>query len=779
MATTVTPPPPRRSPPPGLVLEPAPGSPPPAPASGSRRLGTLARMLLGCVIVFAASIGIGAAFAHDQVNNLVGALDQNKSLKIAPGALATAGWGDAQTLLLVGNDQRAHTTTAPVLPHSNEMLLVRIDPSKPWISMMSIPRELWVPIYPPGQPPVTTRFNYAYTAGGIPLLVSTIKNILGISVNHVIVIDFNNFERAVDEMGCVYTTVDRRYFHVNTPYDQQYQEIDLQPGYQKLCGPGALQFVSYRHGDTSLVRDARDQDFLLDVKKQYGPSLIDSYGKFEQIFGQTVQTDRSLHTDTGILDLLGTLVASAGRPVRQVQFQVNLMPTYDTATPQQISASVSSFLNGTVAIPKKSVAAAALAVHKPSVAARLALVATPSAELTQALAAGSGLTFPLEFPRVSDSLAGPGPVDFNGCPDDNSASTCMRSYELHSPNGTAYDAYTIVQWTGELGQYYDVQGTTWTGAPQFANPEQTVQVGGRTYDLYYQGAHLQVVAWFEHGAVYWIHNTLLDSVGNGEMLAIAEQTTPLNGSALSAARARERLLVVAVPLRAVPSSTGGAVEHVGLLGGVISLLMLPVVGFLWTRRRRELRGLRERLQGLIGREADLLAAARAGAFPLAALQAAAAQASPGHLTSPARLTRAPERRGSRARAVLRIAAALAAVALGALLVDRVVIGHGAQAPSTAGARILRPSVPVAVLNASSASGAAHELATQLHKRGVSIAMTGNLSTALTPGLDILYAPGSRAQAQMLARLLTRPNMQPMTVGVSDAAHGAAVVIVIS
>ena len=42
-----------------------------------------------------------------------------------------------------------HTTVLPrAVPHlANEMLLVRLDPNKPWISMMSIPRELWVPIY--------------------------------------------------------------------------------------------------------------------------------------------------------------------------------------------------------------------------------------------------------------------------------------------------------------------------------------------------------------------------------------------------------------------------------------------------------------------------------------------------------------------------------------------------------------------------------------------------------------------------------------------------------
>ena len=392
----------------------------------SRPIGR--RLIAGCATVLLAAAVASAVFISGQISNLRSALSENPSLNVGRGLLANAGFGGPQTLLLVGNDQRNHTTTAPVLPHSNEMLLVRIDPSRPWISMMSIPRELWVPIYPPNGPPVMTRFNYAYTAGGIPLLVSTIKRVLGLSVNHVIVIDFNQFKRAVDEMGCVYSTVDRRYFHVNSPTSQQYQEINLQPGYQKLCGVQALQFVSYRHGDTSLVRDARDQSFLLDVKREYGPTLVDNIGMFERIFGQTVQTDPGLHTTSGILNLLGTLISSSRLAVRQVQFQATLLPTYDTATPQQISASVHSFLSGSSPAPRRSVAAVAHAVRHHGAAARLQLAATSAPELARAGAVARRLGFALEYPRVRDAFGSGNPVD-------------LRTYTIHAPGGSAYPAY--------------------------------------------------------------------------------------------------------------------------------------------------------------------------------------------------------------------------------------------------------------------------------------------------------------------------------------------------
>ena len=139
-------------------------------------------------------------FIKGEIKTLASALGQNKALPLGSGSLASAGFGDPQTILLVGNDQRKHTTTTPVLPHSNEMLLVRIDPGRPWISMMSIPRELQVTIQTPNGP-VVTRLNAALTYGGISLLVSTIKHITGLSINHVVMIDFNQFKNAVNDIG--------------------------------------------------------------------------------------------------------------------------------------------------------------------------------------------------------------------------------------------------------------------------------------------------------------------------------------------------------------------------------------------------------------------------------------------------------------------------------------------------------------------------------------------------------------------------------------------------
>jgi len=635
------------------------------------------------------------------------------------------------------------------------MLLVRLDPSKPYISMMSIPRELMVTINCPNGP-ATTRLNYALTCGGAATLVKTIKQLTGIQINHVIEIDFNHFKRAIDNMGCVYSTVDRRYYHVNVPGGDQYQEINLQPGYQQMCGTQALEFVSYRHGDTSLVRDARDQSFLLDAKKQYGPTLIGNSHKFEKIFGQSVQVDRSLQGTTGILNLLGTLISSASRRVRQVQFQVNLQPTgsnpcsCDTATPQQISASVHAFLYGGSGLPpKQSVAAAAKAVHttKHHVASQLPLDPVGSSETAQAVAAAANIPFPLEFPSVQDrggSFAG----------------ASVRDYAIKAPDGTLYPAYVAVFQAGGLGQYYDVQGTTWTTAPLFDSPEQTVAVGNHTYYLFYEGQHLETVAWYEHGAVYWVRNTLTQAIGNGELLAIAEQTAPATSHVgrpivLGPAALPERLI-------AEQQQQNDLRHTIGQAGGIVALIALPLLALPLIKRRRELSKLRAQLAATLHFESRLVAVTGVPAAPPAPVAIR-----PDEWSAMAYQTR-------RLALRMKLLAGIGAALLLAVGVYGIVINVQGTAPiKRVKLHLATPTVPtvqVAVLNTTSTPGAAGRLALQLQRQGIKVGNVTNLSESRPPGLLILYVPGNRGQATILAHVLAA---QHPTVALIDPVAQAA------
>jgi len=196
-----------------------------------------------------------------------------------------------------------------------------------------------VPIDKPDGEVEENRINSAYTygwengggtAGGVKLMVETIKHALGLTVNRVFITNFHKFAEAINAMGCVYTTVDKRYYHHNEPGGEQYFEINLQPGYQKLCGLEALEFVANRHESTSLIRDARDQRLLLEAKAEYGSSLLEHREKFERIFGKYVES--TLAGEEQILQLLDLLIEAAGKPVRQVDPE-EIAHTFTIQTP--------------------------------------------------------------------------------------------------------------------------------------------------------------------------------------------------------------------------------------------------------------------------------------------------------------------------------------------------------------------------------------------------------------------------------------------------------------
>ena len=52
---------------------------------------------------------------------------------------------------------------------------------------------------------------------------------------------------------------------------EQYAEINIPAGYQRMCGLNALQYVRYRHDDNDLVRSARQQDFLREARQELPP----------------------------------------------------------------------------------------------------------------------------------------------------------------------------------------------------------------------------------------------------------------------------------------------------------------------------------------------------------------------------------------------------------------------------------------------------------------------------------------------------------------------------
>ena len=115
-----------------------------------------------------------------------------------------------------------------------------------------------------------------------------------------------------------------------------------------------------------------------------------------------------------------------------------------------------------------------------------------------------------------------GNCDTPGEPATDFAASYPRHYHIFT-RGHAYASYRMTMVINSaLGLYYGVQGTTWKTPPILARGATERTVNGRRLLLYFNGHDkLSVAAWRAHEAVYWISNTLTDSISTAQMTAIA------------------------------------------------------------------------------------------------------------------------------------------------------------------------------------------------------------------------------------------------------------------
>jgi LCP family protein required for cell wall assembly len=520
--------------------------PDPGPAGASRtRLGFA---IAGAVIVLAtagATVGVGMVQVH-HIASVVRHYGHVEPFR--RGTITPPPSGKPQTLLLVGSDRRYGDARGDA--HSDTLMLVRLDPKQNATTVLSIPRDLRVTI--PGHG--IDKINAAYGEGGLDLTTRTVTQLLGtparrFRVNHAIAVNFKGFRDAVNIIRCVYTDVDRRYYHSNlgVPIGERYAEIDVQPGYQRLCGQQALDYVRFRHLDNDIVRAARQQAFLRDADAQLSTSsLLHNLNPLVKAFAKSTSSDGNLQTSRGILRLLRLAASSAGRPVRQIRFPHTFVQStppaaattqrplatttapiglgdYVTATPERIQRAVREFMH-----PR------AARHHTPRVATkkrrgkRRARVSAASYRLVNALPAARALVRPaLAHRHFTLPFYAPAWLTPNGrYPPSTGVARSPRLYAIADRAGHRHLAYRLVVAQNETqGQYYGIEGTSWRSPPILDGSHSTQRVAGRSYRVYYDGPHIRVVAWQTSHGVYWVSNSLSRDLSNRAMLGIARSLT--------------------------------------------------------------------------------------------------------------------------------------------------------------------------------------------------------------------------------------------------------------
>jgi LCP family protein required for cell wall assembly len=564
--------------------------------------------------------------------------------------LAVALPGHPAVALLLGDNQRVGRESSAG-GRSDTIMLVRADPATKTISLLSLPRDLQVPVYCPGSsvPRATTRIDYAFAWCGPAGSLDTVRRLTGLQINYLITVDFHGFKEIVNDLGGVWLDIDRRYYNKNDgSAGTDYSNINLQPGYQRLSGGSALQFVRFRHTDSDFFRVARQQEFLKALKDQiarnfdplelprivsdlvhnvevgskhsFNPVTAISYALFAvtlpsgHVFQNYVDrnavadvfvggadelsappsaihqaVEQFLHPDLGASHTAAAVALGVkskhAAPLRPGQTTVTVLNGngvpgaaalathllnrrgYVTVLPAdgvEPNAPSSSYFHTEVYYdarrPGAREAAGALArlfvpadVY-PLPASRALLSLDPGSMVVLVLGqtfhgtltptlreppapkrtppqvsyeprTGLGLLRPL-LSRTSFPVETPTVLESGSVPDTLPGDDPVRLYQIDP----GHKAIRLVFVTS-AGEFWGIEETNMPNPPILDDRSFTHRLHGRTFQLYYSGSQLHMVVLHDGVTSYWVVNTLLNSLSNETMLAIAEGLKPLIGPA--------------------------------------------------------------------------------------------------------------------------------------------------------------------------------------------------------------------------------------------------------
>ena len=358
--------------PPGIVEPMRRYSPPPPPPRSTRSTAAniFGWILLALVIVVTGLAGGLYLYAHETLNAIA---PHSEAVKKSQKDLAAVpAPSEAAVALVIGYDARAGSEGFGLADsRSDTIMLIRADPQTNTLSLLSFPRDLQVPIYcDPTTPIKTDRINSAWSScgsnGNARGTLDTVEKLTGIPVNYLITVNFHGFKLLVNKMHGVYIQVDHRYINTQSG-PSGFATIDLEPGYQKLDGQQALDFVRFRHTDSDLYRLARQQLFLEALKDRLASSM--SLTSIPPIIGALKHNIEIARGGSGgapgfkeIESYAGLASNLGGGHLFRVQIP-NLMDcgflnAQVCSTPADVQTAVTSFMHPDVSLPSRANAVA-------------------------------------------------------------------------------------------------------------------------------------------------------------------------------------------------------------------------------------------------------------------------------------------------------------------------------------------------------------------------------------------------------------------------------------
>lgn len=227
-------------------------------------------------------------------------------------------------ILLLGTDARPSDGDSA---RTDSIILLSINPETHTVGLISMPRDLWVPI---PHYDLTTKLNLAYIigeeenypGGGPQLAMDTVSTFIGRPIDYYGRINFDGFIKIIDQIGGIDIVVPK------TIHDEEYPTEDygvetfhLDAGLQHLDGETALKYARTRNNDDDYER-ARRQQLVIQasidrvMSKGMLPSLLPKIPSFIQTLRSSIDTnirtsmiyDLAQDTRDGSLNIVRQLV---------------------------------------------------------------------------------------------------------------------------------------------------------------------------------------------------------------------------------------------------------------------------------------------------------------------------------------------------------------------------------------------------------------------------------------------------------------------------------------
>lgn len=238
----------------------------------------------------------------------------------AKAALAKGGFPPLTptTILVLGSDKRPKGSKEPGArasgQRSDTIMLLRVGGGAS--SKLSIPRDTVVPI--PGHG--VDKINSAYAYGGAALSIKTVSNWTGISIDHLIEVNLENFPKFIDALGGITVKTPCVISDINGGTRNGGVSIRLHKGENDLNGKQSLAYARTRHNrcdpSYSDIDRVRAQQQIIGGMRT---SLL-SLGGFIRLPWAAWAAPQAINTDVGALELSGIIasIVVSGSPPPKV-----------------------------------------------------------------------------------------------------------------------------------------------------------------------------------------------------------------------------------------------------------------------------------------------------------------------------------------------------------------------------------------------------------------------------------------------------------------------------